>query len=133
MADVHYLNPGNLPKPGQYSHIARTAATELLFIAGQVANGLDGAIVSREFDAQCAQVFANIAAALASQGAAWRDIVQFTTYLIDSADIAKLREFRTREFPQLFPEGNYPPNTLLIVSALAHPDYRLEVQVVAAL
>ena len=131
MADVKFLNPNTMPKHGQYSHIARAAATDFVFLAGQVANGLDGTIVSLDFGAQCAQVFANICAGLDSQGAAWRNIVQFTTYLVDCTDIPKLREYRAREFPKFFPDGKYPPNTLLIVSGLAHKDYRLEVQVVA--
>ncbi len=35
---VKYKNPSGLPKPlGAYSHIARAKASELLFIAGQLA------------------------------------------------------------------------------------------------
>ncbi len=35
---VKYKNPSGLPKPlGAYSHIARARASELLFIAGQLA------------------------------------------------------------------------------------------------
>jgi len=41
-----------------------------------------------DFDAQCGFVFANIGAALASQGASFANIVEFTTYLVHAQDIA---------------------------------------------
>ena len=41
--------------------------------------------------------------------------------------------FRSREFPRLFPDGGYPPNTLLIVDRLVGEKFLIEVQAVAAL
>jgi hypothetical protein len=41
-------------------------------------------------------------------------------------------DFRLREFPKLFPNGNYPPNTLLIVDRLVKEEFMLEVQTIAA-
>jgi enamine deaminase RidA (YjgF/YER057c/UK114 family) len=60
--DLRYLSPDTLGKPlGQYSHITRVRASELLFIAGQVAVDGSGALVgANDFQSQCAQVFANI-------------------------------------------------------------------------
>ncbi|MBL8383770.1 MAG: RidA family protein [Burkholderiales bacterium] len=135
MADIRILNPESLGKPlGQYSQITRVRATEFLFIAGQLSADRDGGIVGRDdFDAQCVQVFANLEAALASQGAAWRNIVQFTTYLVHSQDIPKFMAFRLREFPRLFPDGAYPPNTLLMVDRLVQEPFLVEVQAIAAL
>jgi enamine deaminase RidA (YjgF/YER057c/UK114 family) len=60
-------------------------------------------------------------------------VVQFTTYLVDTRDIPKFFEFRLREFPKMFPDGVYPPNTLLIVSRLVEEPFLVEVQTVAAL
>jgi len=60
-------------------------------------------------------------------------VVQFTTYLVHSQDIAKFMQFRLREFPRMFPNGAYPPNTLLIIDRLVGEQYLLEVQTVAAL
>ena len=87
-------NPATLPKPaGAYSHIARVTAGDLLFIAGQVATDASGKVVGADdFEAQADQVFANLRAALQSEGADFQHVVQFTTYLVDSRDIAKLRE-----------------------------------------
>jgi hypothetical protein len=38
-----------------------------------------------------------------------------------------------REFPRLFANGVYPPNTLLIVDRLVQEQFLIEVQTVAAL
>ena len=61
------------------------------------------------------------------------NIVEFTTYLVHSQDIAKFMAYRSREFPRLFANGVYPPNTLLIVDRLVQESFLIEVQTVAAL
>jgi enamine deaminase RidA (YjgF/YER057c/UK114 family) len=133
MADIKILNPETLGKPlGQYSQITRVKASEFLFIAGQVGAGKDGKAPA-DFDAQCGLVFANIAAALASQGASFANLVEFTTYLVHAQDIAKFFSFRTREFPKLFAGGAYPPNTLLVIDRLVQEQFLIEVSAVAAL
>ena len=68
MSEIMIANPDALGKPlGQYSQIARVKASELLFIAGQVATDSSGKVVGADdFDAQCRQVFSNIEAALKS-------------------------------------------------------------------
>ena len=127
MADIKIYNVDALGKPlGQYSHVARVKAAEYLFIAGMLAPGAD-------FDAQCSGVFAQIGSALESAGAGWGNVVQFTTYLVHSQDIAKFMQWRLREFPRMFPGGNFPPNTLLIVDRLVQEPFLIEVQTVAAL
>jgi enamine deaminase RidA (YjgF/YER057c/UK114 family) len=135
MPDIKIVNPENLGKPlGQYSQIARVKASEFLFIAGQVATDQNGNLVgSDDFDAQCRQVFANIGAALASQGASWANVVEFTTYLVHSQDIPKFMNYRQREFPKIFTTGAYPPNTLLMIDRLVHESFLVEVQTTAAL
>jgi len=135
MSDIAIFSPASLSKPlGQYSQIARVRASEFLFIAGQVAVDASGNIVGADdFDAQCVQVFANIAAALASASAGWSNVVQFTTYLVHAEDVAKFMAYRGREFPGMFANAAYPPNTLLIVDRLVHEPFLIEVQAVAAL
>ena len=133
MPDIKIINPDSLGKPlGQYSHIARVKASEFLFIAGQVGADRDGRTPA-EFDAQCTQLFANLGAALASQGASFANIVEFTTYLVHSQDIAKFFAYRAREFPKQFPSGAYPPNTLLMIDRLVQEQFLIEVSAVAAL
>ena len=135
MPDIKIINPDALGKPlGQYSQMTRVKASEYLFIAGQLGTDKDGKIVGNDdFDAQCVQTFANIEAALKSAGAGFGNVVEFTTYLVHSQDIAKFMTFRLREFPKMFPGGAYPPNTLLIVDRLVQEGFLIEVQAVAAL
>jgi enamine deaminase RidA (YjgF/YER057c/UK114 family) len=135
MADIKILNPDTLGKPlGQYSQMTRVKASEFLFIAGQLGVDKDGKIAGDGgFDAQCVQTFANIDAALKSQGAGWGNIVQLTTYLVHSQDIPNFMKYRLREFPKMFPTGAYPPNTLLMIDRLVIEPALIEVQAVAAL
>ena len=127
MADIKISNVEALGKPlGQYSHMTRVKASEYLFIAGMLAPG-------ESFDAQCGAVFAQIETALKSAGAGWGNVVQFTTYLVHSQDIPKFMQWRLREFPRMFPDGKYPPNTLLVIDRLVQEQFLVEVQTVAAL
>ena len=134
-AEISILNPPALGKPlGSYSQIARAKGGELVFIAGQVGVDRNGALVGDGgFEAQCGQTFANIAAALASVGGGWPNVVEFTTYLVHSQDIAKFAAWRVREFPGFFPNGAYPPNTLLIIDRLVQESLLIEVKAIAAL
>ena len=133
MADIKILNPARLGTPlGQYSQIARVRASEFLFIAGQVGVAPDGTVAGG-FEEQCAQAFANTLVALESCGAGWTHVVQFTTYVVHSQDIENFMEFRLREFPKMFPDGKYPPNTLLIVDRLVKEEFLVEVQTIAAI
>jgi len=127
MADIKVGNVEALGKPlGQYSHMTRVRnAQETLYIAGMLAPGED-------FEAQCSGVFRQIESALKSAGAGWGNVAQFTTYLVHSQDIPKFMAWRLREFPKMFPEGKYPPNTLLIIDRLVGEQYLVEVQTIAA-
>lgn len=127
MLEIRILNVDALGKPlGQYSHMTRVkAAVETLYIAGMLAAGED-------FDTQCTGVFKQIEIALKAAGAGWGNVVQFTTYLVHSQDIPKFMAWRLREFPKMFPDGRYPPNTLLIIDRLVGEQYLVEVQTIAA-
>ena len=135
MAEIKIFSPDVLGKPlGQYSQITRVKASEFVFIAGQLAADKDGKLIGADdFDAQCGQVYANIESALKSVGGGWGNVVQFTTYLVHSQDIPKFMTYRKRECPKFFPNGAYPPNTLLMVDRLVQEPFLVEVQTVAAL
>jgi enamine deaminase RidA (YjgF/YER057c/UK114 family) len=132
---VNVYNPQNLGTPmGQYSHVTRVRASEFLFIAGMLSGDKDDNIVGEgDFEIQTKQVFANVEAALTSAGATWSNVVQFTTYLVHSQDIPKFMAFRLAHFPKMFPDGKYPPNTLLMVDRLVKEPFLIEVQTIAAL
>jgi enamine deaminase RidA (YjgF/YER057c/UK114 family) len=85
------------------------------------------------FEAQCVQVFANVEAAFDSVDATWTNVVQFTAYLVDAQDVAKLMAYRGREFPGIFADGAFLPNALQIVDRLVQEPFLIEVQAIAAL
>ena len=76
---------------------------------------------------------AKVEQALKSAGAGWSNVVQFTTYLVHSQDIAAFYRWREQNYPRMFPDGKYPPNTLLIIDRLVQEQFLIEVQTVAAL
>ena len=103
MPDIDIYNVKALGKPlGQYHHMTRVKASEYLFIAGMLSSDENGEVVGDgDFDAQCRQVFHNLETALRSAGAGWRNIVQFTTYLVHSQSISNFMQYRLREFPNV--------------------------------
>src|SRR5260370_1586677 len=100
MSEITIANPDALGKPlGQYSQISRVKASELLFIAGQVATDSSGKLVGADdFDGQCRRGFSNIQVALKSQGARFTDVVEFTTHLLHSQAIPKFMAYRLPAF-----------------------------------
>jgi enamine deaminase RidA (YjgF/YER057c/UK114 family) len=134
-AEIKIYNAPQLGTPlGAYSHVTRVRAQEYLFIAGMLSTDKAGSILGKgDFDAQAVQVFANVRAALESAGASWRNVVQFTTYLVDAKLIEGFMAYRRREFPGMFAGAPYPPNTLLIIDRLVREEFLIEVQTIAAI
>jgi len=134
MAEIKIFNPDGMSKPAPYSHVAHVKTQELVFIAGQTPIDASGAVVGRgDFEAQCAQVFANIHTALRAVNADWKNVVQFRSYILRPEHAAAYRAWRAKVFPSMFSNGANPPHTLLIISRLADEAYWLEVEAVAAL
>jgi enamine deaminase RidA (YjgF/YER057c/UK114 family) len=126
MPEIKIYNVDALGKPvGPYSHVARARGGDTLYIAGMLAPG-------ESFDAQCSAVYAQIEKALRSAGAGWGNVVQFTTYLVHSQDVPSFYRWREREYPKMFPDGKYPPNTLLIIDRLVQEQFLIEIQTIAA-
>ena len=110
-----------------YSHVAK--ASDTVYIAGQIALNAGGNLVGKgDVEAQTHQVYANLQAILEELGGSLEDIVKLTTYLTDRSHLEAFRRVRNRFFRDPF-----PPNTLLFVSGLAHPDYLVEIEAVAFL
>lgn len=130
--DVTFANPSAVAAPlGAYSHISRGAG--LLHVAGQVGVDAAGELVGGDVTSQARQTYRNLEAILASQDLGMSAVLRFTTYLIDADDIPAFYRVREELFPELFPDGGYPPNTLLVVSRLVKPELRVEIEAVAAL
>ena len=129
------VNTDKAPQPiGAYSQAIRTAPGELLFIAGQVAVNLDGNPVGvGDVPAQTRQVFENLGGVLESVGATFSNVVELTTYVVGRDSVQGFIEGRTEVFPTIFPDGDYPPNTLLVIEGLVREEFLVEISAVAAL
>jgi enamine deaminase RidA (YjgF/YER057c/UK114 family) len=127
------LTPSGDGKPiGMYSAGFEVDPGRLVFVAGQVAMDGSGRVVGEgDLAAQAAQVYRNLTAVLAEAGCSFRDVVKFTTFLTRYEDFPAFADWRKQEYPKLFPDRVYPPNTGVVVQALARPGLLLEVEAIA--
>ena len=122
------------PALGAYSVGMAADAGRLLYVAGQVGMDNGGNLVGPgDAAAQTEQVFRNIGAVLAAAGAGFSNVVELTSYVVGRESVVGFIEGRNRVFPEIYPNGDYPPNTLLVVSGLVREELLVEVKAVAAL
>lgn len=133
--DIRRVNPSEMGSPlGLYRQISRVRASEFVFIAGQLSVDRTGAVVGKgDFEAQMRQVFENIRNALLSMQCTFSNVVKFNTFLVHSQDIDQFMAVRKKLFPELFKDGAYPPNTLLIIDRLVQEEFLIEVETTAAI
>ncbi len=129
------VTTGNAPQPlGAYSQAVRVRPGELLYVAGQVGIDPNGNLAGDGgIAAQTRQTYENIGQILNAAGASFKDVVEFTTYLVGRDAIQPFIEARAALFSTLFPEGDYPPNTLLVIEGLVREEFLVEIKAVAAL
>ena len=96
-----------------------------VYVAGQVGVDAEGH-VSPDFETQARQVWRNVEAVLAAGGLAISDIVKITTFLIDTKDFATNGKVRGEML-----KGHKPASTLVYVSGLVKPEWRVEIEAVA--
>jgi enamine deaminase RidA (YjgF/YER057c/UK114 family) len=108
-----------------------TNANKLVYTAGQTPIDETGAVVGvGDVEAQATRVFENLARTLAGADMTLANVVKTTSYLVSREDIAGFAAARTAAFSSL--EGPNPASTVVIVASLAHPDFLVEVEAVAA-
>lgn len=129
------VNTGKAPQPiGAYSQAIRAKPGQFVFVAGQVALDVNGNLVGKDdVAAQTRQVFENIGIILESVGASFSNVLEFTTYVVGRAAIQSFMQARTEIFPKIFPDRDYPANTLLIVDGLVQEDFLIEIKAIAVL
>lgn len=126
------INPPELYDSVQYgfSHAARHGGGSLVHLAGQVAWDKDGKLVGPgDLGAQTRQALANLRAVLASVGASADDIVRLRTYVVNHTP-EKLGPV-LGEIAQFYGKGLPAPNTFIGVSALALPEFLVEIEATA--
>ncbi|GLW06196.1 hypothetical protein Misp01_13260 [Microtetraspora sp. NBRC 13810] len=130
---VRRWSPAGIGAPvGQYSHLAAApAGADLLFVSGQVGTLADGSFAGTDAYAQTRQIFANLAALLASAGSGPEHLVKLFTMVAGADHLAGCRAARAEAFAGWFPGGDWPAHSLIVVSALASPEILVEVEAVA--
>ncbi len=116
---------------GMYSHGMVAPGGEILVVAGQVGIGQGGEVAAGDVVAQTKQALDNVRAVVEAAGCSMRDIVRLQTFLTHAADIPGFMKARAEVFPGYFPDGVYPPNTLLIISSLVKPELLVEIEAMA--
>ncbi|TQK27417.1 RidA family protein [Arthrobacter sp. SLBN-53] len=103
-------------------------AGDTIYLRGQIGQDLDTAenIGVGDVAAQTEQAMANIAMLLGEAGATVDDIVKVTVYLVDP----RYRETVYRVIGRWL-KGVHPVSTGLVVSALARPEWLVEVDAIA--
>ena len=125
---IRFLNPETAPQPvGSYSQLAEVPSGMTTYhISGQVGVDQSGK-VQQGAEAQLDQIWRNLLAILQSQGMGPANIVKINTFLTRKEDITVSRQARQRALGD-----TRPASTLLVISALASPDYLAEIELIAA-
>ena len=118
---IKHINPLN-----GYSQIVEVNHNGLrtLYVSGQIAEGETKA-------AQIRGAFLEVENQLKDAGATMKDVVKMNTYIVDYGpeDLAVFREIRR----ELMGNAEMPASTLVGVSALALPEWMVEIEAVAVL
>jgi 2-iminobutanoate/2-iminopropanoate deaminase len=123
-------NPNTVAAPmGTYSQAVRVETGDAVWIhvSGQIAIDLEGNLVGPgDVRAQTRQVFENLKAILAANGATFADVVKIGTYLTTLDDLAGMREVRSE-----YLTAEPPASTAVQVVALVVPEALIEIDLVA--
>ncbi len=121
--DIEGVNPTR----GRFSQVGEIApGARIYYLAGQTPGRPDGT-VPESFKEQADQVYANIAAVLKGCGMTFENVAKVTTYLLNPDDMAVWSDAQKRAFGNVL-----PASTLLYISRLARPEFKIEVDVIAA-
>jgi enamine deaminase RidA (YjgF/YER057c/UK114 family) len=121
------VNPPSLAKPSGFSHAVVADGGRVVFLAGQVALGADGAIVGGTVAEQFERALANLLEALRAAGGSPGDLASLTVYAVDLADYrAQAREIG--QAWQRLAGREYPAMAAIGVSRLWDPAALVELQ-----
>jgi enamine deaminase RidA (YjgF/YER057c/UK114 family) len=130
MAKTEYLKPKGLSINPAYSHVAVASGTRTIYIAGQVSIDEKGAVVGAgDIGAQTEQVMRNLGKCLEAAGASFEHVVKITTYVVNYKP--ELRATIGKARTPFFGDRPPPASTLVGVSALAAPEWLIEIEAIA--
>lgn len=122
------LAPAAIAPPlARYSHgILLPPGQDCLITSGTLAVRPDGTI-PEDVEAQCVVIFEALKAILAEGGMDFSHVVQFRAYVTDRAYFPVYGAVRAR-----YVDGAAFASTLLVVSGFTRPEFKVEVELVAA-
>lgn len=122
------VRPPTIAPPAASYELAVTVPTgsQLLFTAGIVGTRPDGSIAI-DIAEQATEVWRSIGVLLSTAGYEPADLVSYTTYAVVGEDLGEVMAARDRFFG-----GHRAASTLVSVPALARPEWKVEVAVIAA-
>ena len=125
---IERINPPGLSTPTTYSHIVK--ADGVLYIAGQVGADAQGKVVGPGMVEQLEQVLKNLQIALTSQGVNFSHVTKINIYVtdVDAFRAPDAAAVRAKYFGT-----NRPASTLVGVTRLASPEYKVEIEAIAHL
>jgi enamine deaminase RidA (YjgF/YER057c/UK114 family) len=122
------ITPASIRPPvARYSHgVEVPAGHRLVFCTGQLGVSPDGKVPA-DVGEQTELCFENISAILGEAGLKLSDIVRINAFVSDRSYLGPYMAVRDRMV------GDPPPaSTLMIVSGFAQPEFKVEVEVIAA-
>jgi 2-iminobutanoate/2-iminopropanoate deaminase len=125
---IEKLSPDTVAKPvSAYAHAAVIpAGARTLHISGQLGRAPDGRLGDGAAE-QLDLAFRNILAIVAAAGMSPMDLAKISVFLTDKSQIADFREARDRLLPKVA-----CASTMIIVNALATPQFLVEIEAIAA-
>ncbi len=127
------INPASWPAPRGYSNgVLASVGGKQLFIAGQIAWDIGGAIVSSDFAEQFDQALANLIAIVTEAGGTPDQIARLVIYVTNKSEYrAAQRELGRRWRARM--GKHYPAMTLVEVMSLLEDDAKVEIEGIAVL
>ena len=115
---------GDRPQQRGYSLAVVTQGGKSVWLAGQIAVVDDaGKSLAGDFEGQARQVFRLLDRTLNLAGGKLSDMVQMTVFITDVRYGDRLTEIRREVFGD-----NFPGSALITITALAHPEAKIEIQ-----
>ena len=128
--EITRLQPDGLVVSPAFSHVAVVpAGATTIYVGGQNGVDADGKIVSDDVAEQSARAIDNASTALEAAGASLADVVQWTVFMAEDADLNAAYEAIG---PRLAGPGAPPLVTMARVAALGVPRALVEVSAIAA-
>lgn len=122
------MRPSSIAPPAANYELGMlvTGPATWLFTAGIVGTRPDGSIAD-DIGEQADEMWKSVASVLAEAGFGPKEVVSYTTYAVAGNDLGAVMGARDRFFA-----GYRTASTLVPVPALARPEWKIEVSVVAA-